>query len=184
MQKKMTKKFWAVLVSLLLITVVGLGGVIAFLSVESNTVTNIFVSPKSDITVDEDFDEKIKKDVTVVNTSEFPAYIRAKIIVNWAKSDGNVLGKQPVLNDDYTLTLGENTGWTLGNDGYYYYSTSVKEGAKTGILISECKPKEGKTPEGYHLKVDILAESIQAIPTRAVVDAWGVTVAEDGTISK
>ena len=184
MQKKMTKKFWAVLVSLLLICAVGLGGTIAFLATDSNTVTNTFVTPKSDITVDEDFDGKVKSEVSVKNDSEYPVYIRAKVVVNWATEAGDILGDAPVLDEDYTLTLAEKTGWFLDEDGYYYYSAKVAEGANTDILISECQPVAGKTPEGYHLQVEILAESIQAIPDRAVVDAWGVTVADNGTISK
>ena len=39
-------------------------------------------------------------------------------------------------------------------------------------------------PDGYFLSVEIVASAIQAKPTSVVTSQWGVTVANDGTISK
>ena len=39
-------------------------------------------------------------------------------------------------------------------------------------------------PEGYHLEVTVLAESIQAAPSKAVTDSWGVRVDSNGYLTQ
>jgi len=191
MQKKMTKNFWAMLVSLLLVCVVGLSGTIAFLSTSSETVTNTFVPGETEVEIEEEFDGEVKENVKVENHSNIEAYVRAKIIVNWVDAAGNVSGTEPEEgpDKDYEMTLILNNGWFDGGDGYYYYSEKLAEfdGVEqsgediTSELIERCEPKRANGE--YVLQVEILAESIQAIPDDAVEDAWGVN-ASNGTISK
>ena len=45
------------------------------------------------------------------------------------------------------------------------------------------EPTEGK-PAGCHLEVTVLAESIQAAPSTAVTESWGVGVDGNGHLTK
>ena len=83
---------------------------------------------------------------------------------------------------DYQITFAENTGWTEGADGCWYYTRAVAPGDSTGILIDKCTQKAEK--DGYKLNVEILASAVQSDPANAVIEAWHVSVAPDGTISK
>ena len=78
-------------------------------------------------------------------------------------------------SSDYTMTMG-TTGWTYNNaDGFWYCNTAIVAMEKTPVLISSCKPVEGKAPEGYNLSVEIIAESIQSEPANVVGTVWGYT---------
>ena len=43
---------------------------------------------------------------------------------------------------------------------------------------------QGTAPEGYHLEVTVLAESIQAAPSTAVQQSWGVGVDSNGHLTQ
>jgi hypothetical protein len=65
----------------------------------------------------------------------------------------------------YTGALTElaysGTGWTLGEDGYYYYSDPVKPGEKTGVLNIDIKAPAA-TEEGDRFDVIVVYQSVQA----------------------
>lgn len=97
-----------------------------------------------------------KSNVTITNTGNTDAYIRAAIIGQWLDSDGNPVfgftdyttGEVALVASWYedqfknnTFKQGKFTGlpgyngtsttnhnWTLGSDGFYYYENIVKEG--------------------------------------------------------
>jgi hypothetical protein len=150
----------------------------------------------------------VKKDVSVsVGDNEYTVYVRAAIVATWVKEVLNdddtvttlVHSDVPVLGTDYTLELNlpENGAalaagqWRLGSDGFYYYTSPVAGGADTAVLIkSATQIWNGQNPypvrdDGYVLRVEIAAQTIQAIGTTdaatyeggklAVEDAWGVT---------
>lgn len=170
------KRSLVLVVSLLALLLVVAGGTLAWLTAQdsvSNTFTPAHVT--CDV-VEEEFDGTTKSNVAIKNTSDIPVYIRASIIVTWKDSSGNVYGQKPDSND-YDMQMPENSGWVLGTDGYYYYTSPVAVGATTGTLISSCTVKAGATiPKDYALSVEIIAEAIQSQPDRAVADAWNVTV--------
>lgn len=191
------KKSAVLLIAMALIVTVGVGSTIAFLIDTSSEVKNTFLPSKVTCEVVEDpFNGKEKTNVSIKNTSDtgdVDAYIRAAVVVTWKDdtTNRNVYGKQPVENTDYTIQYNLTNGWVKGTDGYYYWTSPVKSereaanNCTTGVLIETCKLKDGVTPpSGYHLSVEIVAEAIQAEPADAVEEAWVVTVADNGTISK
>lgn len=159
------------------------GSTVAYLFTSTEEIENKFTPSSVTSEIEEDFDGNVKSDVKVKNTGDIPAYIRAKYVVTWQDDEGNVYGQLPVAGEDYSITLTLD-GWDVGSDGYYYWTSSVPVGDTTGILIDVCKPLKAAPAEGYTLSVEILAEAIQAEPSSVVAEAWGVTVAADGTISK
>ena len=80
----------------------------------------------------------------------------------------------------------DTTKW-FEQDGIYYYRTPVGPNMTTDNLLQAnspiTEPTEGK-PEGCHLEVTVLAESIQAAPSTAVEGAWtAVKVGPDSCLT-
>lgn len=183
--KQRKRRFWrdrpVVLAISVLVLVLGIvGTTLAYLFDKADPITNTFTVAKAGITVDEKLENGVKNNVTIKNTGDVDVYIRARVIVTWKDDDGNVFPQTPVAGKDYDyeITYPTDTGW-FEYEGNYYYLSSVAPNAPTGVLFTGCKPVEGKTPDGYHLSVEILADSIQAEPENAVQEAWGVKISAD-----
>ena len=165
------------LASLVLLLTLVVGGTIAYLMTNTSSVTNTFTPARVTSEIEEDFDGKVKEDVTIKNTGNVDAYIRAAVIVNWVNSEGEVIIPRPEeakfghyvdINEDY---------WTESG-GYYYYKDKVAPGALTKPLVIEAYPTLGgnrhepKADDPYFLRIDIIADAIQA-------DGMGATSAQD-----
>lgn len=184
---------------------------LAFLNDSTQAVTNTFFPSEVTSKVNEIFDGKEKKDVSISNTGDVPAYIRAEIIVNWEYSDeddadetktSDVISAQlPVEGEngdyllqfkDYSLEPAEDGYW-FEKDGYYYWSNPVAAGEQTGILISKLEQlATARVPAGCQLSAKIICSAIQADGEKLdgadngkspVELAWGVTVKENGTLA-
>ena len=180
------KKVSLLLVSLVLIAAIAVGSTVAFIATSTNSITNTFNPANVTIDIAEKIDNGVKTDVRVKNTGNTDAFIRAKIVVTWKDTNGNVSATKPVLGEDkdYTMTLNE-TDWFLGSDGFYYCKTSVAPNGFTPALITECKKTESSNqPEGDDLSVEIIASGIQSTPDSAVKEAWGMTVDANGQLTK
>lgn len=182
---KNNKKMIVLLIALLLILTVGVGSTLAFLITETTPVTNTFTpsTVKGEVYEPEWTNgNTVKSNVIIQNTGDTKAYIRATVVITWQDSDGNIYGVAPVRGQDYTIEYG--SGWRVGSDGYYYYPSTVEPLSSTTNLIDRCTVIGSAPKEGYALHVEVLAQGIQSVPTDAVTEAWGVTVADNGTISK
>ena len=197
-KRNKNSKSFLLLASLALIVTAVIGTTMAYLVSDTPTVTNTFTPATVDSEVVETLDTNVKKDVQIQNTGDIKAYIRAKVVVTWQDTAGNVYGKKPETildclhdkcNCDYTITynlddqpenddLGSTAGkWTFEeNDGFYYWSSEVPATKFTGILIKSCSPVANKAPAGYNLHVEILAEAIQAdgMGVSSAKDAWAI----------
>lgn len=170
------KRSGILLAAVIVLLAGAVGGTWAFLVAQSEPVQNNFTYAHVSCKIDEKFDGTTKSDVKIQNTGDIPAYIRARIVVTWKDTSGNV-SAVPVKDSDYTITFnGEK--WTLQGD-YWYCNTAVDATKFTPVLIKECK-KTVTAPEGYDLSVEILADAIQSEPANAVKEAWG----EDNPLSK
>ena len=157
------------------------GTVTAWLSAATEPVKNDFVSATSpEISVSETFQDNKKTNVSVdVGSPGYAVFVRAAVVVTWQNTSGEVLGKLPVEGTDYTAEYA-TSGW-FQKDGFWYCESPLTSG-KTPVLIQSCEPVAGKTPDGYGLNVEIIAQTIQALGTTdaggtpAVTDAWNITV--------
>jgi hypothetical protein len=163
----------ALILSLCLIFALAVGTTVALLVAHTNAVTNTFTAAKSKITIEETTDDGIKSEIRVKNEGTATSYVRVKLVMNWVDGNGKVVsgGNLPEVK------LNE-PDWFL-QDGIYYYTKPVAPDSLTDNLLKDkhpiTEPTEGK-PEGCHLEVTVLAESIQAAPSEAVTDSWHVGV--------
>ena len=168
-----TAKSSALIIALALILVLAVGGTVAYIFTQTGPVINTFTPADAKITVDEQTSNNQKTSITVVNNSTgVPVYIRVALVANMIDKDENVTGAASVP----TFTPGDN--WIVGNDGYYYYTEPVPVGGSTGNLLQSPMTLD------ENMQVVVLADAIQAMPQKAVIDAWGVTVDSNGSISK
>lgn len=169
----------ALILSLCLIFALAVGTTFALLKANTDPVTNTFTAAKSGTHIDEELDGSLKKSIIVKNTGTAVSYVRVKLVMNWVDGDGNV-SATPV---DITPSITDN--WFL-KDGIYYYKMPVAPDGKTENLLQADSPitEPADKPAGYHLEVTVLAESIQAAPSKAVEGAWtAVKVGSDGSLT-
>ena len=168
----------ALILSLCLIFALAVGTTFALLKANTEPVTNTFTAAKSDIKIDEDVTGGQKKSIVVKNTGTAVSYVRVKLVMNWVDESDNVsaepVGITPVIN---------TADWFLGTDGIYYYKMPVAAKGETTNLL-QTPITQGTAPAGCHLEVTVLAESIQAAPSKAVTDSWGVGVDSNGYLTQ
>lgn len=151
----------------------------------SEPLTNSFQPaniPKPTIVEDFTDGDLIKKNVKVdVSSSTFASYVRSKVVINWKGDDGSILAVEPVPGVDYTISYSLGN-WTYGTDGFYYYKYPLTGASE--VLITECKVLNKAPVDGYKLNVEVMSQTVQSTPSKAVVELWGVKVNSDGMISK
>lgn len=171
----------ALILSLCLIFALAVGTTFALLKANTDPVTNTFTAAKSGTDIVEELDGSLKKSIIVKNTGTAVSYVRVKLVMNWVDDAGNV-SATPV---DITPSITDN--WFEQGGIYYYKMPVAPVGAKpdnvtTNLLKTPIT--QDAAPEGYHLEVTVLAESIQAAPSSAVEGAWtAVKVGGDGNLT-
>lgn len=168
----------ALILSLCLIFALAVGTTVALLVAHTNAVTNTFKAAESGTHIEEVTEGGEKSSIIVENTGTATSYVRVKLVMNWVSDDENnqTISSEPVdIKVDY-----DTDKWFLGTDGIYYYKTPVAPvSAKPSNVTSNLLKTpitQTNAPEGYHLEVTVLAESIQAAPSTAVTESWHVGV--------
>ena len=167
----------ALILSLCLIFALAVGTTVALLVAHTNAVTNTFTAAKSEIKIEEKFDGNQKTSITVMNKGTATSYVRVKLVCNWVDKDENV-SATPAPAPKI-----KNSDW-FEKDGIYYYTKPVAPTGQTSNLLegNPIKQPEG-APDGCHLEVTVLAESIQAAPDSAVTEAWKVVKVDNGALT-
>lgn len=171
----------ALILSLCLIFALAVGTTFALLKANTAPVTNTFKAAESGTHVDVEDSGNEKTGIFVKNEGTATSYVRVKLVMNWVSDDGKTISGEPV-NIDVKY---DTTKW-FEQGGIYYYRTPVGPNMTTDNLLQKDKhiiEPTGK-PEGYHLEVTVLAESIQAAPSTAVEGAWtAVKVGPDSCLT-
>lgn len=171
----------ALILSLCLIFALAVGTTFALLKANTDPVTNTFTAAKSGTDIVEKLDGSQKTSIAVKNTGTAVSYVRVKLVMNWVDESGNV-SAEPV-----NITPSITADW-FEQGGIYYYKMPVAaadakpNNVTTNLLRTPIKQENA--PEGYHLEVTVLAESIQAAPSTAVTDSWGVGVDSNGYLTQ
>ncbi len=168
----------ALILSLCLIFALAAGTTFALLKANTAPVENTFTAAKSETYIDEVLEGSQKTSIKVKNTGTATSYVRVKLVMNWVDGKGNIVSGDNLP----TVELNTVDAW-FEKGGIYYYKTPVGPKDSTANLLQEGKPiKQENAPNGCHLEVTVLAESIQAAPSQAVTASWGVDV--DSATSK
>lgn len=180
-------------------------GVILLILLAGSALAYLFSSTRegatSNFTPAKDSDPTINDTSFYVNVGNpgYAVYVRAAIVVNWEDASGHIHATAPKEGTDYTIDLNAEADdpWFLGDDGFYYHKAMVAydgtdpNSQNTAVLINSCQVKdEAVVPDGYHLNVEIIAQTIQALgttdavdangnPTPAVEDAWKVVTVDN-----
>ena len=172
----------ALILSLCLIFALAVGTTFALLKANTAPVTNTFKAAESGTHVDVEDSGNEKTGVFVTNEGTATSYFGVKLVMNWVSDDDSkTISATPVnITVDY-----DNTKW-FEQDGIYYYKMPVGPNMTTDNLLQKDKHITEPTgkPEGCHLEVTVLAESIQAAPSTAVEGAWtAVKVGPDSCLT-
>ena len=172
----------ALILSLCLIFALAVGTTFALLKANTEPVENTFTAAESGTKIEENTENGEKSSIQVKNIGTATSYVRVKLVMNWVDEAGNVSATSVPAP---TIT---NKDWFL-KDGIYYYTKPVAPvGAApnnvTSNLLEGNPITQAGAPDGYHLEVTVLAESIQAAPSSAVTTAWGVKVDADSNLTK
>ncbi len=186
------KKTLIILVSVVLLLLVAGGSTLAYLFAKTDSLENTLSPAQVSCAVVENGEEytdstvnvSSKSNVTIKNTSNISAYIRASILVTWKSADGNVYAAKPEPGTDKDYILQINTSDWSEHDGFYYYKSDVPAGATTSALITSAS-QINQGPMGtdntqYYLSIEIVAEAIQAegMGANSAQNAW--TAARNG----
>lgn len=167
----------ALILSLCLIFALAVGTTFALLKANTAPVTNTFKAATSDTHVDVKDSGNEKTGIFVTNEGTATSYVRVKLVMNWVDKSGNVSAEPVNITVRY-----DTTNW-FEQDGIYYYKTPVAPKGQTSNLLEGNPIKQENAPEGCHLEVTVLAESIQAAPDTAVKDAWKVVEVNSGKLT-
>ena len=181
MLKKASVKTVAWIAAVIVTVAATVGAAVAYIVAKTSPLENTFEPVSVSCEVQGDLTAEVKSAVSVKNTGDINAYVRAMILVSWiSEENGSAYAGLPQENVDYTLTVG-STEWSLGTDGFYYYRKAVAASSSTETLIGALA-QVSEAPSGYKLTVQVFASAIQAEPSRAVEETWGVTVSTDGSL--
>ena len=158
------------LLCLVALLVFAAGGTLAYLVVHTPSVENQFVPVKVKCSVGDDY--------TVTNTGDINAYVRAAVVVNWTDADGNIVHTAPA-GASYTLSCNTTGGWS--EDGSFYYYSNVVTPTGDTRVSAPVVTVTSNIPESYKLRVDVIAEAIQAdgMGATSARQAWQIAASNN-----
>lgn len=172
---------WVSILALLAVTV---GGTLALMATQANTVTNQFTVADVDTEIKEDLTGS-NKQVSITNHGESPVYVRARIMVSGVAADKvQVVSSTDAMSDpnkvylvmENTTATGAADKWQKdgGNTDDFYYYLGIVPGVDASGKVSETSRLLEKVVLGKDLQTDdvlknfsvtIYHESVLAIGT-------------------
>ena len=177
-----SKKSVMLILALALVVSMTIGGTIAYLTTQTDGVTNTFNPSKVTCEVTENFNGSTgeKSNVNVKNTGDIAAFIRVKLVTYRTNDQGQHIGGTAEIP---AFTLGDD--WVLYN-GYYYYTKPVAPGDTPEKNLTNSMTLTGSygDADGGKQAIDVMAEAIQSVPEAAVKAAWGegFSIGADGNL--
>lgn len=192
--KKLNKKRVMILVlSIIALTSIPIG-VYAILNATSNEETNQFLGAYVDAAVMENNKEHedsannveeytklksnsdhVEKIVSIKNIATGDTatsmYTRVKLvptIVSDNEQSLTILGGEVKITYDFKA----NTAWKVKDDTYYF-TKPIEAGQESEVLLTGVTINQD-IPDGYHLELKVLSDSIVTRPETILIDTWGV----------
>lgn len=114
------------------------------------------------VTISDTCSETALNDITITNTGNVAAYLRAVIVANWQDADGNIVAAWDYVPAEFEGLPG--TGWTQEDDGYYYTTSTVAAGENAPALFTRYTPPTTPPVSGSHLVMDVAVQAVKAKP--------------------
>lgn len=177
-KKRVSVILTGILLALLLLSIApaALDTVVAYMFKKSAEVTNVLEAANVTIEVEETFTNNVKENVHIRNSGNTPVYIRVAIVEYWMK-DGVYVAKPEGVTPNKDIADGD---WMKIGELYYYINRVEVNGETTDLI----RKATTDLPEGYTYHMDIHAEAIQALPEKAVKEAWGLYVDKNGQLTQ
>lgn len=164
------RKFLTLAIVLLLLVGLGVGGTLAYFAFSSDPVINTFQAGSVEADIVEGITGNHKNSIQVTNTGKSPVYVRVRLVSYWM--DGENIA--PVSSETVSVTLNTDNWKQIGE--YYYYAAPLASGATTENLLKASITMG--TKDGYAQVIEVLADTVQASPARAVEEVWGVEASD------
>jgi len=154
-----------IVLSIILLVCIGVGATLAYFANSTGPVINTFQSGTVGAEIFEEKTNTAKTVIQVKNTGDVPVYVRVRLVSYFEDASGNVLAQDSA---SVSFTSGDN--WKYSN-GYYYYKLPVAGTHSTSDLLgTDVTMSVGQV-------IEVLADTVQATPDKAVEQVWGVTAA-------
>lgn len=181
---KNRKKTILLAVTIALVLAASVGGTIAWITTSTPGIENVFKPVEVNTWLVEDGwvnEGSSKGSIQVKNASDptkyIPVYVRVAVSGNWVLN-GEIVAPWTDMPTPITI----NSDWFKQGDFYYYKKVLPVGGITSNLLDTNYPIQPADGPEGAHLEVDVLHQSIQANPTTVVKGLWSVTVDANGNI--
>lgn len=173
------KKAVVLLVAVILLSAAVVDVTMAILAKRTEALQNTFEPAKVILSLaDENLQASPTGHRVILNKGEVPLFIRVFAVVSWESTseEFTILAQMPNVssnldkeenydeNADVFLTFYNTFStekWFQGEDGFFYCTVPLKPGETLHMLESA---KVNKKMEGYAVRVEMLAEGIQALP--------------------
>jgi hypothetical protein len=174
---KLRKIAFLVLVSVVTLATIS-GSVVAYMVKRTQFKENTFTPAVVTCELHEvkNADTTKKTSITVENTGNVNAYMRVRLVSYWVDPATGAIAAKPSPVVSFTPGL----GWVAGSGNTYYYQAPVAPGDTTYELLGSAITLTSL--DGLVQVVEVFAEAIQAQPTTAVTDSWGVTLSSSGNV--
>lgn len=179
----MNKKVKKIIILISVITlIIAVGVLLAFMFKDSNEVKNKFEAPVVMCEVSETFyaSTGVKSSIKIKNTGNIDEYLRLRMISYWVDGDGNIVGLPSVMPE----VQYDTAEWIKGANDTYYYTGIVSPDGFTPELLTSPITLDSTTVDMFGTStqvrqvVEIIPEAVQAAPTSAAADMWGVEITD------
>lgn len=163
----------AMVIATVMLLALAIGGTVAWITSSTGPITNTFTPSHVSCEVTETFQNNVKSNVNVTNTSDILAFIRVKLVTYRVNDADQHIGGTAMIPQ---FTPG--TGW-VEHDGYYYYTKPVEPNQQPANALIGSINLTGSydDADGGKQVIEVMAEAIQSMPATAVQEAWHVTIA-------
>ena len=143
-------------------------------TISTDLTTTVIVS------VDDQVSGNVKSNLVVANVGTSAAFLRVALVGFWVNSDNDIVGgwnKEQGVFADFP-----GTDWTLGADGYYYYTYPVMgatpDPVETGTKLFSTYTAPDAPVEDATLELNIIVQGVKYDQEKAgVAEAWGSAAA-------
>ena len=145
---------------------VAAGGTLAYFAITDDPTINTFLSGSVKADIVEEFDGNQKTAIKVANTGSADVYVRLRLVSYWRTADGDVAA---AASPD--LDLQTTADWVAIGEYYYYVRPLAGHSTTPNLLDAPIVMGE---QDGLVQVVEVLADTVQAAPARAVKEVWGI----------